>query len=314
MNSDTDAFFPHEIPFPEVKIDDFLRQAATDIITILTHPPPTTVPSLQAGDSTKNAILELASILNRADNISNKLENQRKVALTAAHQLRPSPSSATSPTIALPATPLCSYHWSRQASPVPKPPPALSTAQCQRLKTILTNFFTTLSNRSPPAPPPPTFQVPQSHSFKHRAATSLLPHHIFVNSLHVNHIYNSSGVKQSLRTLLKGNDKFIWFRSLSNEFGRLAQGNGFNIKGTDTIDFISPQDVPPDHPVTYASFVCDYRPLKEEKYRVRLVVGGDKLHYSDDAGSPTATLIETKLLINSVISGAKRTGCKIYDL
>ena len=69
VNSDTVAILPHDIPFPEVKIDDFLRQAATDIITILTHPPPTTVPSLQAGDSTINAILELASILNRSDNI-----------------------------------------------------------------------------------------------------------------------------------------------------------------------------------------------------------------------------------------------------
>ena len=63
--------------------------------------------------------------------------------------------------------------------------------------------------------------------------------------------------------------------------------------------------LPHGHPVTYASFVCDYRPLKEEKYRVRLVVGGDKLFYDDDTGSPTATLLETKLLLNSVLSGAK---------
>ena len=89
------------------------------------------------------------------------------------------------------------------------------------------------------------------------------------------------------------------------------------MKGTDTIAFISPQDVPTNQPVTYASFVCDYRPLKQEQYRVRLVVGGDKLPYKDDAGSPTATLIETNLLLNSAISGAKQGArfmtCDIKD-
>ena len=245
VNSDTVAFFPHDIPFPEVKIDDFLRQAATDIITILTHPPPTTVPSLQAGDSTKNAILELASILNRADNISTRLEEQRKVSLTAARQLRPSPSSAPSPKVATPTTPF-STPRSLPASSVPKPQPqpTLSPVQSQRLKTILTSFFTALSQKIPFSAPTRPSQVPQSHSYKHRAATALLAHHIFTPHHHVNHIYNSSGVKQNLRTLLKGNDKLIWLRSLSNEFGRLAQGNDFNVKGTDTIEFISPHEVP----------------------------------------------------------------------
>ena len=160
VNSDTVAFFPHEIPFPEVKIDDFIRQAATDIITILTHPPATTVHSLQAVDSTKNAIMELASILNRSDNISNKLETQRKVALTAARQLRPSPPSIPSPPITLPSTPLYSRHFSHPASSVPKPAPALSQAQRHRLKTILTNFFTALSRRSPPSTQPQPLSVP----------------------------------------------------------------------------------------------------------------------------------------------------------
>ena len=48
--------------------------------------------------------------------------------------------------------------------------------------------------------------------------------------------------------------------------------------------------------------VCDIRPLKGEKFRVRLTVGGDRLPYSDDTASPAATLLETKLLLNSTIS------------
>ena len=54
--------------------------------------------------------------------------------------------------------------------------------------------------------------------------------------------------------------------------------------------------------VTYANMVCDYRPLKIEQYRVRLTVGGDKLNYLYDASFPAATLVDTKLLLNSVIS------------
>mmetsp|Transcript_11265 Transcript_11265/g.15885 ORF Transcript_11265/g.15885 Transcript_11265/m.15885 type:complete len:463 (+) Transcript_11265:115-1503(+) len=45
----------------------------------------------------------------------------------------------------------------------------------------------------------------------------------------------------------------------------------------------------------------NHRPLKSEKWRVRLVVRGDRLSYNEDSGSPAATMLETKLLINSVI-------------
>ena len=48
---------------------DFLKQAATDIITILTNPPSTTTPSLEAGDPVRNALLTLATQLHRIDTI-----------------------------------------------------------------------------------------------------------------------------------------------------------------------------------------------------------------------------------------------------
>ena len=44
--------------------------------------------------------------------------------------------------------------------------------------------------------------------------------------------------------------------------------------------------------MTYASFICDHRPLKEEKWRIPLVVGGHKLDYEFDSGSPTTDFIE----------------------
>ena len=144
--------------------------------------------------------------------------------------------------------------------------------------------------------------------FKSQAADYLLAQHLFQTILQpqVNHIYNSQGKKETIDTLLKGADRDIWTQALSNEIGRLAQGNDAGVRFTDTIEFILKSEVPLGRDVTYASFVCDHRPLKTEPNRIRLVVGGDKLSYDDDAGSPAAGLLETKILLNSVISDAKK--------
>ena len=66
---DTMTFFPTNIHFTEVKIGDHLRQVASGIITILTQPPSTTTPSLEAGDPVRNALVTLATQLNRIDHI-----------------------------------------------------------------------------------------------------------------------------------------------------------------------------------------------------------------------------------------------------
>ena len=84
--------------------------------------------------------------------------------------------------------------------------------------------------------------------------------------------------------------------------GRLAQGLPNKITGTSTINFIFKHEIPFGKKLTYANMVCDYRPLKEEKFRVRLTIGGDKLEYLEETSSPAANLLKTKLLLNSVIS------------
>ena len=170
----------------------------------------------------------------------------------------------------------------------------------------------------------PTQAKKYSQNFRARAATHLIAQHVYsVNHPTSNpsqscmHIFNDTGKKKSLDDLLTGTDKDVWTKSLSNELGRLAQGNVHGIKATDTIDFIHKKNIPSDRKVTYANFDINYRPLKSEKYRVRLVVGGDKLSYDDDAGSPAASLLETKVIINCVISnadkGAKFMSCDLND-
>jgi len=57
----------------------------------------------------------------------------------------------------------------------------------------------------------------------------------------------------------------------------------------------------------YSKFVCDVRPTKAKQNRTILTVGGDRINYPDDCGTPTADMLLVKLLLNSVIStrGAK---------
>ena len=57
------TFLPHYIPFPNITTKDYLKQAAEDIITILTQPPSTTTPSLEAGDPVCLALHQIAEQL-----------------------------------------------------------------------------------------------------------------------------------------------------------------------------------------------------------------------------------------------------------
>jgi hypothetical protein len=53
---------------------------------------------------------------------------------------------------------------------------------------------------------------------------------------------------------------------------------------------------------TRGKIVCDYKPHKKEKERVRLTVGGDRLDYSGDVATSTADITTFKSLINSTLS------------
>ena len=61
-----------------------------------------------------------------------------------------------------------------------------------------------------------------------------------------------------LEKLLAGKNQCVWNRALSNEWGRLAQGNQYGVTAQDAIDFISKQQVPKHKKITYAQFVCDH--------------------------------------------------------
>jgi hypothetical protein len=81
----------------------------------------------------------------------------------------------------------------------------------------------------------------------------------------------------------------LWTQGFGNEYGRLFQGM-WDIAGTDTSFFIKLTNIPKDRNITYGKIVCDNKPHKKEKERVRLTMGRDRLDYSGDVTTSTADI------------------------
>ena len=264
---------------------------------------------------------------------------------TSSHKVikhPPGNSTNSNTTPSLVETPTISTQTSKNSSALPRvkkkklskvaPAPRVSkqsqTTQIQKANKKLlkkvTKAIRQLQSRYQPTASEPTrkstrIRRPSSRFTKgfHTATNRLLAQHLYeTNKTHlsstqpinaINHIYDANGKKLKIHDLMsdpKTTD--VWTRAMSNELGRLAQSNKYGVKSTDTIEFIKKSEVPKGRDITYANFILDYRPLKSEPNRVRLTVGGDKLSYDDDAGSPAASILETKIMLNSVISDAKQ--------
>ena len=92
-----------------------------------------------------------------------------------------------------------------------------------------------------------------------------------------------------------------WNQAGINEFSRLAQGyNG--TKGLNVVTFIRARDMPRGKQATYARYVVDYRPEKDEPWRLRITCGGDKLPYDGDTTTHAASMETIKCQLNSIIS------------
>jgi hypothetical protein len=97
-----------------------------------------------------------------------------------------------------------------------------------------------------------------------------------------------------------------WNQAGINEFGRLAQGYD-TVDGLNVVTFIARHDLPDGKTATYARYVVDYRPEKDEPWRLRITCGGDKLDYYGDTTTHSASMETIKCQLNSIISspGAK---------
>jgi hypothetical protein len=88
-------------------------------------------------------------------------------------------------------------------------------------------------------------------------------------------IHPTTGKEMEYTALMKDPQlQPLWPRGFGNNCGRLFQGIR-DIAGTDTFFFIKLTNIPKDRKITYGKIVCDYKPHKKERERVRLTVGGD---------------------------------------
>jgi len=74
-------------------------------------------------------------------------------------------------------------------------------------------------------------------------------------------------------------------------------------------------DIPADRrkEITYSSVVCEVKSHKEDPNRTRITIGGNRICFPGNVGTPTGSLELVKLLINSILS---RRGAKfvIFDI
>jgi hypothetical protein len=116
-------------------------------------------------------------------------------------------------------------------------------------------------------------------------------------------INEDTGASLQYRQLIKDDSTFhVWNKAAANEFGRLAQGVGNRIEGSNTIFFIPWQAVPKGKIITYGRFAMDISPNKSEIHRVRLTVGGILIQYTGDVSTRSADLTTSKCLWDSTIS------------
>jgi hypothetical protein len=258
---------------PTTSSADAARDAATALTHALLHPSPAT-PFATIGNTELQALQQLAKIF--AITVEEPIPTPRVI----REQPTPSPRIPT-------PSPRVTSHTSTTTRQLTPEPPA-----------------TPLPNLIQPDSDDP---VRQRSRYPLRSQQRLTTNQA-ANVETIQHSANSvtdpiTGNVQEYRHLVKGPTKDKWIHSFANELGRLAQGVGTRMpKGTETIHFITKQQVPTNRTVTYGRICASIRPQKQETHRTRLTIGGDRLDYPGNVSTPTAGLTTAKCLINSTIS------------
>ena len=91
--------------------------------------------------------------------------------------------------------------------------------------------------------------------------------------------------------------KDVWSKAMTKELGRLAQGIDGVTEGTDTVHYMTPEDIrqiTAGRTVTYARIVVDFRPQKADPNRGRITVGGNLITYPGEVTTRTADMTTSK--------------------
>jgi hypothetical protein len=293
---DTLDFFPHNYQMPQLSSTDRLLMAAKNMMDALQNPHPE-VPFASVGDDTISALADLAAIF------------KIKLRQTPA----PTPQ-AVPPTV---FQRQCLAEPSNQILNSPMP----TSRQTRSHTTIHTQDIPNV--QLPPRVvtprtlrPSPLRAPTRSHNISPRNLSQddfcgMYTAHMVI-AIRDNHwswqhqadavIHPVTGKEMEYSALMKDPGLHpLWTQGFGNECGGLFKGIR-DIPGTDTCFFIKLTNIPNDRNITYGKIVCDYKPHKKEKERVRLTVGGDKLNYSGDVATYTADITTFKILISSTLS------------
>lgn len=130
------------------------------------------------------------------------------------------------------------------------------------------------SQHTAPSQPSSSYQPPHRYNTRLQRQQQQRNHQInaaitYTQSLANPVLDQESGKLLEYKDFIKGKDKIVWERGISNELGCLAQGVGTRMPhGTDTIKFIKFSDMPPNKKPTYARIVSELRPQKPDPFRI----------------------------------------------
>ena len=308
---DTVTFFPKRIPCPKTTTEDYLNQSVGDILALLKQPK-SQLPFLQYGSMTQNTVQTIAKLLHLAVLIpkQNPLVDTR---LT----INPPSTVSPVPTLLLPPVAEPRLHGLSPLTTSPtmvvpnKLAPVLARKPARTPVVLRVHQNPRVSTRHvlrSNQPPRHVSELPNRFQRSAQDATTTAQHPTTTPSTATTDAFLSNmfhpvtGSKENYNQLKK-RDPDRWTTSMANELGRLASGVGTRMP-TDTgaIFFIRRDQAPPGHTTTYANAICNFFPLKDNKYRVSLTVQGDWLEYPGNPSAPVASLLYTKLLVNSTIS------------
>jgi hypothetical protein len=293
---DTLEFSPHNSPMPQLSSTDRFIMAANNMTNTLknTHP---AVPFAQVGDDTIAALTQLADIFkNKFQTV--KAPELSNAPIKAAKNKRP--AVMAQPILTSPMQ--HKYNTRSQTT--------INTVEATNAP-LLPRVITPMTGRAaPPRVPTRSQNLPPRNLSQDdfwnmetaNIAIALGKNHWYQYHLSNAVVHPVTGEQMEYMALMKDPDlQPLWKRGSGNEADHIFQGIR-DIPGTDTCLFLELTNIAKYIKIKYSKIVCDYKPHKKEKERVRITVGGDRLDYSGDVATSTADITTFKILINSTLS------------
>jgi hypothetical protein len=116
-----------------------------------------------------------------------------------------------------------------------------------------------------------------------------------------------TGLSAEYNELINSSAAPLWIAGNTKEIRRLL--------ATKTIRFIAIKEIPAGIKPTYLRIVSAFRPEKEDPYRIRWTIGGDRVIFTGEVSTKAADITTVKTHFNSVLStpNARHCCCDVKD-